>query len=107
MVRSKWLLLVWRSKTAFFRTSYAGDGISILLAKASYRSSGILSIKYKRRNVISSERKVQYQFDRSEGAEVSDCASKSSIEPISRSVIGRKFESAFDGGNGSGTKSCC
>jgi hypothetical protein len=29
--------------------------------------------------------------------------SKSSIEAISRSVIGRKFESAFDGENGIGT----
>ena len=29
------------------------------------------------------------------------------FEPISRSVIGRKFESAFDGGNGIGTESDC
>lgn len=51
--------------------------------------------------------KCNSQFDRSDGAKVLTAHSKSSIEPISRSVIGRKFESAFDGGNGFGTKSGC
>ena len=33
---SKWLSLICRSKTAFRKTSCAGDGISIFLTKASY-----------------------------------------------------------------------
>ena len=57
--------------------------------------------------LVRPKEKYNSQFDRSEGAEVSDGAQQVLVEPISRSVIGRKFASAFDGWNGIGTKSHC